>query len=254
MHDCERFDVCSVGEIMENQKASQTLLLKSVGKAIRELGFRQNLSSQVFHRQTHFGKQSLHISFIPHKEDLDITADVAIRFDLLEEFLFDFLDTRFLSERDKKSTFSFGSELGRINGEGQMRWTIVSDSDVETESEKIVSCFKRIGLPYLEQYSDMCRIFDVIALLSRESELLNGVPEKQARNAVALAYLCNKGKETFELVVDRMTSYLTPIPNANIGEFNRVVEAISQKTMDQENVEGRVTNRSVASTINAKQC
>ncbi len=216
---------------MENQKALQTCLLKSVGKAIRNLGFRQNLSSQVFHRPTHFGKQSLHLSFIPHKEDLDITADVAIRFDLLEEFLFGFLDTRFLSERDKQNTFSFGSELGRINAEGQMRWTVVADSDADTESEKIVSCFKRIGLPYLEKYSDMCRVFDVIAVLSRESELLNSVPEKQARNAVALAYLCNKGKDTIEMVVDRMTSYLTPIPNANIDEFNRVVEEVSKGTV-----------------------
>lgn len=58
-----------------------------------------------------------------------MTTDVAIRFDKLENLINE--NNKFLSEREKKATFSIGAELGNIREGRQKRWTVSGEGDIE---------------------------------------------------------------------------------------------------------------------------
>lgn len=203
---------------MENQKELQKLVLESIGEKVKDLGFRKNIARQSFYRKLPFGKYSLHIAFIPHESDFDVTADVAIRFDALENLISDNDVVAFPTSDEKKNSFSIGSQLGHIIGKGQLRWTISDKSSVEQRANEIVETFVAIGIPFLEKYSDLNLVFLNLARNSEQAKLLNPLPDSRAKNAIALAYL-RGSKMDFDLVFERMMSYLSQHPNSDVQSF-----------------------------------
>ncbi|MBK9765868.1 MAG: hypothetical protein IPP63_01945 [Chloracidobacterium sp.] len=213
---------------MQNLRELKTELLKEIGVRVKDLGFTLNVGRQGFYRKTSFGKQSFHLSFIPHSSDMDVTADVAIRFDALEDLVHEHIPGLFFNPTLARNTFSFGSNLGHIIGEGQVRWTIADIGDVQTVATKMVETFLTVGMPYLERYSDLHLAFRVISTVNPEANLLTGFPDKQATNAIGLAFLLGKEDE-FHEIVNEMTNYLVPIPNSNIEVFLEFANKLEQR-------------------------
>src|SRR5687767_15603049 len=102
--------------MMEDRKLIQEKLIREVGLELQPLAFIPRISHQAFYKKTTFGKYSFHLTFIPHATDIDVTADVAIRFDALENL---FQGTSRAGSRT--NTFTFGANLGHIRGNGQIR-------------------------------------------------------------------------------------------------------------------------------------
>ncbi len=203
---------------MENQKQLQKRLLESIGERVKDLGFRKNIARQSFYRRVPFGKYSFHVAFIPHESDFDVTADVAIRFDELENVVNDNDVVAFSTSDEKKNSFSVGAQMGHIIEKGQFRWTISDSSSVDLRAKDIVETFVEIGNPFLEKYSDLNVVFLHLARNSTEAKLLNPLPDKRAKNAVALAYL-RGSKMEFDLVFEGMLGYLSQHPNADAQSF-----------------------------------
>src|SRR5437867_11840937 len=97
-------------------------LLNSLGKRVEAYGFAMKAREQSLYKRTPFGRLALHLSFIPHRADFDATADVAVRFDALEDLVNEGNDL--LSKAEKKGTFSLGADLGNISEGKQRRWTV----------------------------------------------------------------------------------------------------------------------------------
>ena len=214
---------------MDNKGHIQDLLMERLGSRIEHLGFIRNVRSRRFQKKVPLGKYSLHVTFIPHRDDLDLTADVGIRFDSLQSLVHEVHEhyrAPFFPEREKKNTFSFGAGLGHIDGGGQLRWTVATEADVDAVAAQLAEEFKRVGLPYFDRHADPCRVLDVLISGGREAEILNSIPDKLAMNAVALAHICGR-VDRLEYVADRMLSYLLQIPNSDPSVFLRFVNAIS---------------------------
>ena len=66
-------------------KELRDALLLEVGKRLRAFGFSARKSSRDFYRDVGPCRQLFHISFINHEGDFDVTADVAVRHNVVED-------------------------------------------------------------------------------------------------------------------------------------------------------------------------
>jgi hypothetical protein len=131
----------------------QRALLEVVGARIAGDGFQRKPVGQSFLRRFPAGRASLHLAFVEHPRDFDVVADVAVRFDELEDLIN--ANNTLLSKKEQGQTYSLGAELGNISGEGQMRWNVASSVDVDQVADQLVAAFKVIGLPYLDRASTL---------------------------------------------------------------------------------------------------
>jgi hypothetical protein len=95
-------------------KDIERALLVAVGARIAANGFESKLISQSFLRRFPAGRASLHLAFIKHPREFDVVADVAVRFDELEDLVN--ANNALLSKKEKGQTYSLGAELGNIAG------------------------------------------------------------------------------------------------------------------------------------------
>ena len=165
-------------------KDIQRALFDAVGLRLASIGFKSRSVAQSFLRPFPGGRASLHLAFIKHPSDFDVIADVAVRFDELEEIVN--ASNLLLSEKEKGQTYSLGAELGNISGEGQMRWNVASPSEVEQVADRLVAKFKAIGLPYLEKASTLIGAYELLTSPGSGAWLHSPIHESRATRIVAL--------------------------------------------------------------------
>lgn len=152
-------------------------LLDEISLRLKPEGFRK--SEQTFVRNFDSGCWFFHVAFILHKEDFDITADVAVRHDTVERAFH--ADSSLVSEREKKKTATIGVEFGNLRGTGQHRWTIRDESDVVPVVESILDMFREVGYPFLQRFSSLSETRRVLSEESAFSHLICPFPDKRAR-------------------------------------------------------------------------
>lgn len=140
-------------------------LLEEIGGRLKPDGYQK--SQQTFSRRFRGGTWFFHVAFIPHATDFDITADIAVRHDSIQEAsrLYGHLD-----KRSKKKTATLGVELGNLQGIGQHRWTVAKESDLAPVADSILEMFRRVGMPFLQRFSSLQetkRVFDSDERLAR---------------------------------------------------------------------------------------
>lgn len=168
-------------------KNLQDELIKQLGIELSQLGFLTKASDQAFIRKFPGIRQSYHLAFIRHAADFDITADVAIRFDAVEDLLNK--DSLYLSKKAKMNTYTLGCELGNMAEGQQHRWSITTASDVEHVAEDMFNYFQRFGLPYIEKYSELLTAFELIARTPEIPCLHTPFLEYRAKIALIMATL-----------------------------------------------------------------
>lgn len=176
-------------------------LLNAIGSRIREFGFEPNPAKQSFKRQFPGGESRFHLAFIDHGSDFDITADVAVRFNALEEMVNKY--EGFISERERKQTCSLGAELGNIAGTGQMRWRVATVGDLDSAATGIVEAFEKIGVPYLQSASTMQSAYELLSSPGK-AWLHNPLPLTRAKRVVALAKLLGKDEDVPLRIAENM--------------------------------------------------
>jgi hypothetical protein len=67
------------------QKQARLEFLTALGRKLELLGFSTMTREQCYYRDNGSGKWVLHIAFIPHAQDIDLTADIAIRIGAVED-------------------------------------------------------------------------------------------------------------------------------------------------------------------------
>lgn len=165
-------------------------LLRQLAEKLKNSGYRFKSGGRSFERPTEFGRVSFHLAFINHADDFDITADIAIRFDALEDLLNS--HRPYLSDKKKKGTFSMGTELGNWIEGRQKRWRVRTESDVAPIVESILKTFKTHGEPYLEEYSNPETAYAVLSGNEETAFRHSSTRELTALRSVGLAKILDK--------------------------------------------------------------
>ncbi len=173
------------GAVMNKFKRLQDELLSAVGQQIEEFGFDKRPKSQEFSKKTPFGQATFHLAFIKHEDDFDVTADIGIRFDQVEELVN--RDDKLLTKSDKAETYTIGSELGNLSEDRQKRWTVASADDVPILADSVTDSFRKVALPYVENFSDAKRVLEILSGDGPDSWLHSPLHDARAKRAVCMA-------------------------------------------------------------------
>jgi hypothetical protein len=182
-------------------KDLQDRFFAALARRMVEHGFESRPREQSFSRKTSFGRQTFHVSFIKHAHDCDITADVAIRINALEDLLNEWNAT--LSKAERKQTHSMGAELGNITEGRQRRWTLVSEDDIPETVASVMALFESVGLPYLEKYSNLEQALEAVSGDDRASWLHSPFHDLRANRAVGLAFVLGHHERLDELIAGK---------------------------------------------------
>jgi hypothetical protein len=174
-------------DVMAALKDLRAALLSRLDEALRPLGFRKR--QQSFHLESGPCRRSFHVAFVNHASDFDVTADMAVRHHAVEDLLN--AERLHLSGRQKNDTATVGAELGNIAGVGQHRWQVAEAGDVEHVAEDILDWFRRVGEPFLQRYSDLDAVSQVLAADGAEARLICPIPQLRAKTAAAIQSLLN---------------------------------------------------------------
>lgn len=168
-------------------------LLEAVGARVAALGFDGRATGQSFLRRIPVGRASLHLAFIQHPKDFDLVADVAVRFDQLEDLVNS--TNSLLSKREKEQTYSLGAELGNLSGKGQRRWPVASLADVDVVADQVVTCFREVGLPYLDIAMTLDGAYNLLTSPGRNAWLHSPIHASRAKRVVGLAKIMGRFEE-----------------------------------------------------------
>ena len=110
----------------------------------------------------------LHLGFINHERDFDVTLDVAVEF---------------MQGKDRIGII--GAELGNIQGTGQFRHGIASEAEADAAALTAHAHFLSVGVPFLIKYSDRLHVLTVLKQNNAEARLI--CPIDQSRSTLVAA-------------------------------------------------------------------
>ncbi|SDH52851.1 hypothetical protein SAMN05216338_101084 [Bradyrhizobium sp. Rc2d] len=200
-------------------KELRRALLEAVGVRVGELGYKYKPKQQAYWCPFSQGRSSLHLAFIDHRDDFDIVADVAVRFDKLEIMIN--ANNAMLSKSEKLQTYSLGAELGNISGQDQMRWNVTSSADVEPVADRLVAALKEIGIPYLDRASTLEGAYELLS----SAALHSPIHLSRAKHIVGLAKLLGRTDELSARARESV-ELLEGTKDAGLQDFKRFVASL----------------------------
>jgi hypothetical protein len=180
------------------QLSTEHQLLIRLGERISTFGFKPKPTGQSFYHVVPTGKWAFHVSFIAHKTDFDLTADIAVRVNAIENFVNEY-DTK-LTAAEKRKSMTLGGELGNISEGSPKRWTISNVEDIPSVCDGVIETFQKIGLPFLQKHSDAAAAHRVLASSKPTDLHLAPILGPRYMRAVASAYVTGRTDEIEALV------------------------------------------------------
>ena len=186
---------------MRHLRELEHKLLQETGKRLVRFEFSLRPRQQSFYRDIDGGRVAIHLSFIRHTEDVDVTIDVAICFDAVEDLVH--RSNNLLSRKEKAQTFTLGAELGNLECGKPFRLTLASDADVPRVVEGIVTKLEAIGLPYIERYSAPEAAYGLLSRDDREVWVHCPIHAERAKSACALLIVMGRHSEIANLAAQK---------------------------------------------------
>jgi hypothetical protein len=214
---------------MDEFKKWEDQLVALVGQGVRKHGFECRPKDQSFYRKCTFGHAMFHVAFIEHQDDFDVTADIGIRFEDVEELVN--RDNSLLTKLEKSRTCTLGCEIGNLSEGRQKRWAVRNADDVPAVSDAVVSAFIDVGLPYIERLSDAGHVLQILSEDSPESWLHSPVHGGRAKRAVGMALL-TQGKEVAQKLAIAKISFLRERNDFGLASFRTFLEKLGLHKQD----------------------
>ena len=211
---------------MEKIEEIEKKLLTAVGQRIVKYGFDNKAKGQKFYKWAPFGRIVLHLSSIEHEQDFDVTVDVAIRFDELEDIVNEC--DALLTMKQKSNTYSLGVELGNLAKGSPRRWQVSSAEDIESMAQSITDFFADVGMPYIEKYSNMKEAMSILGRDDAEARLHCPINEARAMRALGLAFLLRQ-KELFFQIAENKISFLSASNSLGLQTFLEFKKALHHR-------------------------
>jgi len=190
------------------QRAIERGLLRDFGERVARLGFSSRPIGQTFLKPMHGGVSAAHLSFIEHENDFDVTVDVAIRFDAVEELVNQ--SNSLLSPKEKSATFTLGVELGNLLNGRPNRFTVSNSNDVATVSQQIVESLKEVGIPYIERFSNPNDAYEILSRDDHAAWLHSPIHSERAKRACAFLVVLGRRSE-LQAISERKLSFLESV-------------------------------------------
>ena len=192
-------------------------LLQKVQIGMAEQGFKFDQKSGYFDKTMPGVRWSFGLGFIKHTSDFDVTANVSVGLDSLEQLL-----------QKGDDSYSLGAELGNIADGKQKRWNVITMEDVDQAATDIMDAFADIGLPYLEKYSVMENALEAFRGDDKAAWLHSPVDVARAKRAIGLAFLLNK-REEFQKLAEQKTAFLKNRNDPKIEDFLHLRQELEVK-------------------------
>lgn len=193
---------------------------KTLESLILENGFRKSGSIQNFAKPFEKGKLIFHVAFIRHESDFDLTADVAVRFNDIEECVH--AENKLITVKEKLNTATLGGELGNLQNGSQFRWTILTEADAHTVASEVYKMFLRVGLPYLEKFKDMNHAFQVLSSNEKKDWIHSPFHEWRAMKAVCMGISLKI--DGLDELIEKEFAYLKSINDPGLRLFERFIQ------------------------------
>jgi hypothetical protein len=103
----------------------------------------------------------IHLSFINHQDDFDVTVDFAVE-----------------HTHKNERVCIVGAELGNIIGTGQYRWSINQNTDINNTSNLIIQKINEVGIPFINKYSNLNEILSRLKSNKEEALLISPIIEQ----------------------------------------------------------------------------
>jgi hypothetical protein len=127
-----------------------------------------------FKKKHSFGNLLLHVAFINHFDDFDVTIDVA---------------AEFVSGRERFCIV--GAELGNIEGIGQFRVSVHSVQSAEDSAVQAVARLRKVGFPFLEHFSNVRNVLATLKAGGPQAMLISPLLDQHAEQITRLESLAN---------------------------------------------------------------
>jgi hypothetical protein len=212
------------------QKAERSIakqeILRRLGEREEWLGFNPKASGQSFYHVFPAGKWAFHVSFIPHKFDFDLTADVAVRINVIEDLVSEYETKRRPTER--RQSMTLGGELGNISEGRQHRWTVADLYDIPKICDQVIDKFERIGLQFLRTYSDIVAVQKALTSSDPRDALLCPLPGPRAMRAIASTYILDEASDIAALA-HRLEAKLVEMEDLYLQDFRAFYRGLLEK-------------------------
>ena len=119
------------------------------------------------------GLWNAHFSFINHADDFDVTCDVSVEF-----------------MKARKRACIVGANLGNIEGVGQVRYSVNSPESAVLAASEARDHIDRIGLPFLQKYSDPAEVLRCLRAGGPEARLISPIMQIHEQQIQVLEVLC----------------------------------------------------------------
>jgi len=198
-------------------------VLTRLGKQLESHGFDPKPSGQSFYHSFPAGKSAFHVSFIPHQSDFDLTADVAIRLNAIEDLVNEYDTKRAPTERRKSMTL--GGELGNISEGHQLRWTVSDPNDIPKVCDQVANMFERIGLQFLRTHSDLAAAHKVLISSNPRETFLSPILGPRSMRAIASAYILD-GTSDITALAQRFEAMLVERQDLYLQDFRALCQGL----------------------------
>lgn len=210
---------------MSNRKQLKSEIIKKVLSHLLKYDFDKKVHGQSFWKSIDNGRAMVHLSFIDHESDFDITVSVSIRFDALEDMINE--DNKLLKPKEKLETSSIGVELGNLTEGTQKRWSIYDESDIDSVVRGICRVIDEAAIPYIEKFRNMETALEMMIRDDQESWTFAPLHHRRAMNAIGLAKLL--GKDDIERINEVKKEFLSERNDFGLAMFNSFSERIVWK-------------------------
>ncbi len=199
----------------------------TLGELLKSDGFRRRISQQDYCRKFEDGMQSVHLAFIHHVGDVDAVVDVGVRFDDVENILNE--SRKLLTKAEKAQTFTLGVELGNFVGEGQKRWKLINQEDVQERVNSMYDFICEHGLPHIEKLSEQEFAYAILRGDDKQSRLNCAFNDSRAKAAIAMAIVLGRSKSEIHELIEYKRSYLISKEERMIDNFESFILQVQRK-------------------------
>lgn len=212
------------GDEMKKMKEIQVDLLEKVSIGLSHYGFDGKAHGQSFWKLIEIGRSMVHLCFINHESDFDVTISASVRIDAVEQLINS--SSKLLTKQEKLSTSTIGCELGNLSSGIPKRYTINDSVDLDDIVFKMISAIKDYAIPFFEKYSDCEAVFKVMLRDDKDVWLLAPLHHRRAENAVALAKLLSD--QRLGSIIESKRAFLESRKDYGLKTFNEFIETITE--------------------------
>ncbi|HTU26930.1 MAG TPA: hypothetical protein VMF30_16100 [Pirellulales bacterium] len=212
----------------ERLKSLRIALWDALAPRMKQHGLRGRRAHGDWHfeKRVPIGFATFDIYLILHSDDFDVTANVFVRFDAIEELAYRRID--FLTASEKTRGVTLGAEIGNLTVGRQLRWTVADESDIDPVARALEEQLVDVALPYVETHCDLETAYKLLSSDADEAATeCVGPYYFCAMEALAAALLLKKSSAELQELHRRKRAFLFQTDDIGLARFDEFVQSLA---------------------------